>query len=178
MSDGLGEEFRCYEEVAGDIRKKIQEAGRGRIPVCVQGRLLYEWEQDLTDVHLFLLPPPQTKAKSISVKITPTRLSVGLLGKPALFDEDLFSTVDTSASFWMLEDGELHIQLGKMRKGEIWKSAMRGHGVLNPLATEEVQKKLMLERFGEEHPGFDFSNATFSGAAPDPRSFMGGISYK
>ena len=39
----------------------------------------------------------------------------------------------------------------------------------------ETQKKLMLERFQAEHPGFDFSNAEFNGAAPDPRTFMGGM---
>lgn len=32
------------------------------------------------------------------------------------------------------EDGELHIQLGKMRKGEVWKSALKGHAALNPMA--------------------------------------------
>ena len=32
------------------------------------------------------------------------------------------------------EDGELHIQLGKMRKGEVWKSVLKGHAALNPLA--------------------------------------------
>ena len=26
-----------------------------------------------------------------------------------------------------------------------------------------------------QHPGFDFSGAKFSGEAPDPRSFMGGV---
>lgn len=163
---------------AADMQEQLSKAARGRVPVHHEGRVVYEWEQDLTDVHLFLQPPPQTRAKEIAVRISPNRLCVGLIGKASLFDEELFSTVDTSASFWMLEDGELHIQLGKMRKGEVWNSALKGHAALNPMAAEEVQKKLMLERFGEEHPGFDFSNATFSGSAPNPRKFMGGISYK
>jgi hypothetical protein len=30
----------------------------------------------------------------------------------------------------------------------------------------------MLERFQEENPGFDFSQAQFSGNAPDPKTFM------
>lgn len=29
-----------------------------------------------------------------------------------------------------------------------------------------------------QHPGFDFSGAKFSGQAPNPRTFMGGISEK
>ena len=29
-----------------------------------------------------------------------------------------------------------------------------------------------------QHPGFDFSGAEFSGEAPNPHTFMGGISQK
>jgi len=38
-----------------------------------------------------------------------------------------------------------------------------------------LQKKLLLERFQEEHGGFDFSDAQINGNVPDPRTFMGGI---
>jgi hypothetical protein len=48
---------------------------------------------------------------------------------------------------------------------------------LDALAQQEAQKKVMLERFQEEHPGFDFSGAEFNGMAPDPRTFMGGVKY-
>ena len=88
-----------------------------------------------------------------------------------------------------------------MRKGEPWPAAFKGHGEvrktnhftslswlmlqndflilqLDPMASSEVKKQMMLERFQEEHPGFDFSGAEFSGDAPDPRSFMGGVKYK
>lgn len=34
---------------------------------------------------------------------------------------------------------------------------------------------MMLERFKEEHPGFDFSGADFNGQVPDARTFMGGM---
>lgn len=43
---------------------------------------------------------------------------------------------------------------------------------MDPLGHEEDKKRLMLERFQEEHPGFDFSDAKFSGQAPDPKTFM------
>lgn len=36
----------------------------------------------------------------------------------------------------------------------------------------------MLERFQEENPGFDFSNAEFNGMVPDPQKFMGGVKYQ
>ena len=52
------------------------------------------------------------------------------------------------------------------------------HGLFFSLFDEQVQKQLMLERFGEENPGFDFSGADFSGSVPDPRNFMGGVKYQ
>lgn len=48
---------------------------------------------------------------------------------------------------------------------------------LDPLAQETTKQQMMLERFQEENPGFDFSGAEFNGAAPDPRTFMGGVKY-
>lgn len=73
------------------------------------------------------------------------------------------------------DDGELNINLQKMYKGQAWTCALQGRGQLDPISQEEVQRKLMLERFQEEHPGFDFSNAEFNGTVPDARTFMGGI---
>lgn len=43
---------------------------------------------------------------------------------------------------------------------------------------EEEKKKLLLERFTEEHSGFDFSNAQINGQCPDPKKFLGGLDYK
>jgi len=76
------------------------------------------------------------------------------------------------------EDGELHIHMSKVKKGETWVSAFKGQGEVDPFTQQELQKKLMLERFQEEHPGFDFSQASFSGMAPDARTFMGGVKYQ
>ncbi|ESS28895.1 nuclear movement protein domain containing protein [Toxoplasma gondii GAB2-2007-GAL-DOM2] len=161
------------------LLKKAETSAKGRRPFYDQGRLVYEWEQSLDEVHLYLKPPEGAKAKDLDIKITPTTLTVGLKGKPPLFSAPTESTVNVDPSVWMIEDGELHILLVKMKKGEVWNAALKGHGgALDPFSQQEVQKKLMLERFQEENPGFDFSGATFSGNAPDPRTFMGGVSYK
>ena len=77
----------------------------------------------------------------------------------------------------VVDDGEIEINLQKVKKGETWNSALAGHEALDPFTKGEVQKKMMLERFQEENPGFDFSGAEFSGSAPDPRKFMGGVKY-
>ncbi|RLN26812.1 hypothetical protein BBJ28_00004350 [Nothophytophthora sp. Chile5] len=55
-----------------------------------------------------------------------------------------------------------------------WEQSMEE---LDPMAQEATKRQMMLERFQEENPGFDFSNAEFNGAAPDPRTFMGGVKY-
>jgi hypothetical protein len=75
----------------------------------------------------------------------------------------------------VLEDGELHITLQKSTRGEHWASALLGHQTLDAASQEDVRRRLMLERFQAEHPGFDFSNADFSGTVPDAASFMGGM---
>lgn len=51
---------------------------------------------------------------------------------------------------------------------------MKGHE-LDPVTAQSDQQRLLLERFQAEHPGFDFSGATFNGQAPNPRTFMGGV---
>ena len=44
---------------------------------------------------------------------------------------------------------------------------------MDPLALEQMRKKMMLEKFQRDHPGFDFTGAQFDGAVPDdPKNFM------
>jgi len=68
--------------------------------------------------------------------------------------------------------------LTKGSKGVTWRSLIRGHTAVDEYTASEVQKSLMLERFQAENPGMDFSGATFNGAVPDPKTFMGGVGYK
>ena len=92
--------------------------------------------------------------------------------------ENLGGKVKLDESLWTIEDDELHIELCKMKKGDTWTCACQGHAGLDPLTQQEVQKKILLERFQEENPGFDFSGAKMNGQVPNPREFMGGGSYK
>ena len=48
---------------------------------------------------------------------------------------------------------------------------------MDQFTRENEKKKMMLERFQEEHPGFDFSGAEFNGNVPDATEFMGGVKY-
>ncbi len=80
-------------------------------------------------------------------------------------------------SLWTIEDDELHILLSKLKKGDLWPCACEGHQKLDPFTQNEDKKKLLLERFGTENPGFDFSGADVNGMVPDAKTFMGGMKY-
>jgi len=85
------------------------------------------------------------------------------------------------------------ITLIKANRGTAWEAALKGSGgilasntatsnspskTIDAFSMEQVKKDLLLERFKEENPGFDFSGADFNGSVPDARSFMGGVQYK
>ena len=111
----------------------------------------------------------------LEVKFTPTHLALGLKGFPCYLDEDLTNKAKASESFWHLDWGEITITLMKAIKAEIWTSVFKTHQTVNLMQKEEMQKKMLLERFQEEHGGFDFSDAEINGNVPDPKTFLGGI---
>lgn len=149
-----------------------------RLTYEYQGRKIYEWEQSLEEVHMYVEVPPGVKAKMLEVSITPSQLRVGLKGNPPFINEPFHTTVNSSESMWTLEDGVLHLALEKGSKGVTWECLLKGHTPNDPFTASEVQKSLMLERFQAENPGFDFSGAEFNGNVPDPKTFMGGVGYK
>lgn len=141
------------------------------------GQIVYEWEQNLTEIHIWVTPPPGVKAAMIDCQIEALHLTMGIKGVPEkYFNHDFPEKIKVDESFWTMEDGEIHFTLLKMSKAETWLCAFKGHDVLDPFSTQEVQKQIMRERFQEENPHFDFSGAEFSGQCPDPRTFMGGVS--
>ncbi|XP_051216717.1 uncharacterized protein [Lolium perenne] len=139
------------------------------------GQKVFEWDQTLEEVNMYIELPKNVPTKLISCVIKAGHVEVGIRGNPPYLNHDLMLPVKTDSSFWTIEDGELHITLQKREKGKTWASPIQGQGSLDPYAADEEQKRLMLQRFQEENPGFDFSQAQFSGTCPDPRTFMGGI---
>lgn len=138
------------------------------------GRTVYEWDQTLHEVNVYVATPPGTRARDLDVTIARNRLRFGLKGNPPFMDLPLARPAKVSESTWTLEDGELHVTLAKLEAGEPWPAAIEGHeaGMAEQRAE---QQRLLLERFQREHPGFDFSQATFNGEAPNPRTFLGGM---
>lgn len=164
---------------------------------------VYEWEQSLEEVTVYIDAPmgqlpSRNAARHIVVDISPDMLRVGLRGGDRYFiDERTFDKVKVKESSWYLdEEGVITIVLSKCFRGQTWEGVLRGHGscasdggsidseggggireTIDPLTKQEMQRTLMLERFQEENPGFDFRDATFNGEVPDPRTFMGGVGY-
>ncbi|CAM9964548.1 unnamed protein product [Ascophyllum nodosum] len=150
----------------------------GRIKFEHEGRTVYEWEQSLEEVNLYIEPPPGLKADQIDCTITPRHLRLGIKGNPPFIDEDTGGPVIVEESYWMMDGGELNVNLQKMKKAETWPAALQGkNAAVDPATLEGMQKKIMLERFQSENPGFDFSGAEFNGQVPDARTFMGGVKY-
>lgn len=158
---------------------------------------IYEWEQSLDEVTIYIDAPmaqlpKQNTASYITVNILSDRLQVGLKspGNQYFIDERTFGKVKVKESSWYLDEGVITIVLTKCFRGETWEGVLRGHnnqdnnsqcrGIgesVDPLTKQSMQRTLMLERFQEENPGFDFRDASFNGEVPNPRTFMGGVSY-
>ncbi|XP_040298092.1 nudC domain-containing protein 2 isoform X2 [Bufo bufo] len=78
----------------------------------------------------------------------------------------LYDSTISDESTWTLEDKKLiRIVLTKSNRdaGNCWPSLLEGEYSADPWVQEEMQKKLTLERFQRENPGFDFSGAEISG---------------
>ena len=132
--------------------RMTKKGKEGRIKFEYEGRTIYEWEQSLSEVNIYLEPPPEIPAKLFDIKITHNHLKVGLKDAPPFLDEDTGGIVIADDSLWTLTDGELNINLQKMNKAEAWDCALKGQlgNTLDAFTKEETKKKLMLERFQEE----------------------------
>ncbi|KAK8914414.1 hypothetical protein KSP39_PZI024117 [Platanthera zijinensis] len=138
---------------------------------------IFEWDQNLDELNIYIDLPPDVPKKLFYCKIVSQHIELGIRGNPPFLNHDLAAAVKTDSSFWTLEDGTMHVTLTKRDKGKTWSSPILGQGILDPYSADLEQKRLMLQRFQEENPGFDFSQAQFSGSCPDPRTFMGGIRF-
>ncbi|CAM9614243.1 unnamed protein product [Chrysoparadoxa australica] len=162
--------------IKGAYMERAQKGEGGRVKFIYEGRTVYEWEQSLQEINIYIQVPEGVTSKMIDCRISSHELNLGLKGNPPFLKEQTGGAVNVGESFWLMDGGELTINLQKLVRGETWSSALQGRGAeVDPATKEEMKKKIMLERFQDEHPGFDFSNAEFNGAVPDANSFMGGV---
>jgi hypothetical protein len=131
--------------------KPTKKGKQGRLQFEYEGRTIYEWEQSLEEVNIYIEPPPQIPSNMIFVEIEHRHLKVGLKGTDPFIDEDTWGPIKVDESMWTLSDGEININLQKMNKAEAWDAALQGRTgeEVDALTKEEVKKNLMIERFQE-----------------------------
>jgi hypothetical protein len=124
----------------------------GRFKFEHKGQTIYEWEQSMNEVIIYIEPPPGLSPKMLDIVISHHHLRVGLRDTPPFIDEDTGGPVKPNESMWFMSDGEININLQKMNKAEAWEAALVGQSgeTIDSFTKEEVRKKLMLERFQEE----------------------------
>ncbi|CAL6433873.1 unnamed protein product [Bathycoccus prasinos] len=156
-----------------------------------ENKLVYEWEQTLEEVNIFIPVSSELKTKEdLSVEITGKTIEIKKKKKKKkIGDEDchvlpkleLYRQTIADESVWTRDQstGEMHIQLVKLKKAEPWEAAFKEHCRNNlrgatPNASDETstkaeadekiemdRRRMMLARFQKENPGFDFSDAEF-----------------
>lgn len=85
-----------------DVEKELKKKAEGRQQYLHKGQLVYEWDQTLDDVNLYIKPPPfllpkhrsqfekqlkpGEKLPKLDISITSKRLRVGMTGNPPYID--------------------------------------------------------------------------------------------
>jgi len=155
----------------------LEKVGSTRRKFTHQGFVVYEWSQNVEEVEIFVPTPPGCKAAHLEVEISTRKVRVGLKGNPERYlDHEVSGKIITSESLWTHDSSTstLSITLAKAKQGEVWPSVFIGHE-LSDAEIQEEKRLAMLQRFQLEHPGMDFSGATFNGEIPKAHEFMGGM---
>merc|ERR1711935_350256 len=103
-------------QVSAEMQKKM----RGRQQFKHQNQLVYEWEQDLNEINIYITPPdfllpknkdiilknlkPGQKMPKFDIKIKNNHVSIAVDGNPPYINEALFKHIDTEESHWFIED--------------------------------------------------------------------------
>ncbi|KAK7097492.1 nudC domain-containing protein 2-like [Littorina saxatilis] len=123
------------------------------------------WWQTLEEVYIEANTGSDISAKVVKCDIRPRHLKIVVYGE-VLVDGDLCEAVQPDDSTWTIEDKRvLRVCLSKAlaTADHCWKSLLTDRYHVDPYTLDEMQKKLTLQRFQMENPGFDFSGATVTG---------------
>ncbi|XP_022695125.1 nudC domain-containing protein 2-like isoform X3 [Varroa jacobsoni] len=106
-----------------------------------------------------------TRAKQMDVRMTTRELHVSCNGKKILGGR-LHRPIRPGESTWTIEDGDkvtvLLVKAQSAKSEDVWSSLLEDEFKADPMTLMEMMKKLDLEKFQIENPGFDFSNAVLS----------------
>ncbi|KAK9962904.1 hypothetical protein ABG768_006142 [Culter alburnus] len=123
------------------------------------------WYQTMEEVFIEVNVPPGTSAKEIKCNIESKHIELRVKDQQ-IFKGKLFGSTVSDEATWTLEDKKL-IQIVLMKTnreaGNCWQSLLEGEYAADLWVQDQMQRKLTLERFQRENPGFDFSGAEISG---------------
>ena len=111
-----------------------------------------KWAQTVYDVQVKIKLPNGTRGRDVDWKATATTVRFGVKGQAPILDGELDFKIKPLESTWSIdpENGEALVFLQKASKHENWKSVLKGVGVVDPLTSEEMGKKMLLEKFSAE----------------------------
>jgi hypothetical protein len=144
----------------------------------------YTWTQTIEEVSVSVPVPITTRGRDLEVVIKNNLLLVKFknAAKPIL-DGEPYGTVKAKESIWTLEDRdkdtkEVRILLQKSISHESWKGLLKGEAI-DAFTADQMDRKMMLEKFQKDYPGFDFSGANFTGQVPnDPKNWLQDVGEK
>uniref|UniRef100_A0A0E0C5T2 CS domain-containing protein n=1 Tax=Oryza meridionalis TaxID=40149 RepID=A0A0E0C5T2_9ORYZ len=144
------------------------------------GQKVFEWDQTLEEVNMYIELPKGVPTKLFHCTIQATHVEVGIRGNPPYLNHDLTLPVKTDSSFWTIVLLSAEAISPKNCQSSLVNSFMNGLLVLRMVKCTSHCKKERRGKHGHlqykaKNPGFDFSQAQFTGTCPDPRTFMGGI---
>lgn len=66
------------------------------------GQKVFEWDQTLDEINMYIPLPPNVPTKLFYSKIQSKHVEVGIKGNPPYLNHDLQHPVKTDSSFWTL----------------------------------------------------------------------------
>ncbi|XP_026552117.1 nudC domain-containing protein 2 [Pseudonaja textilis] len=123
------------------------------------------WYQTMEEVFVEVNVPQGTRARDVECSLKSRHLALTVAGKEVL-KGNLFDSTIADEATWTLEDQKLiRITLTKTNRdaANCWSSLLKNEYAADPWVQDQMQRKLTLERFQRENPGFDFSGAEISG---------------
>eukprot|EP00118_Oscarella_pearsei_P010852 m.68857 g.68857 ORF g.68857 m.68857 type:complete len:153 (+) comp35562_c0_seq1:403-861(+) len=131
------------------------------------------WSQTMDEVIIEVQVEEGTRGRDVACDIKPNQIALNVKGKNIIKGE-LFRTVIADDCVWTVDRRLIRLSLVKSSRQvkSCWESLLKGQYPLDPLTMQNTQKKMALEKYQREHPGFDFSGAEVTGnyidgGAPD-----------
>ncbi|KAM6977472.1 nudC domain-containing protein 2 [Aplochiton taeniatus] len=131
------------------------------------------WYQTMEEVFIEVNVQQGTSGKEVKCNMGAKQIELHVKGIE-VFKGKLFGSTVADEATWTLEDKCLiRIVLTKSNReaGNCWTSLLEGQYSADAWVQDQMQRKLTLERFQRENPGFDFSGAeisgNFAGGGPD-----------